>query len=109
MQQNICPTVTTFLTYISPLIPDTQLKTVSTEGIYSSTSRQPQDRDPSNLQKFLAQHILDSSQKGISSILIRMDGSGFFDDMKKITLEEKIFTLTNFGHKKGNSRMSSEK
>ena len=35
-----CPTITTFLTYISPLSPDTQLKTVSTEGIDSSTSRQ---------------------------------------------------------------------
>ena len=106
MQQNICPTVTTFLTYISPLIADTQFKTLSTEGIDSSTSRQPQDRDPYNLQKFLAQHILDSSQKGISSVLMRMDGSGFLDDMKKITLEEKIFTLTNFGHKKGHQNTS---
>ena len=49
-----CPTVTTFLTYISPLIPDTQLKTVSTEGIDSSASRQSQDRETSHLERFLA-------------------------------------------------------
>ena len=60
------------LTYISPLIPDTQLKT---EGIESSTSRQPQDTDPSHLEKFLAKHILDSTKEGMSIVLITMDGS----------------------------------
>ena len=95
-----CPTITTFLTYISPLIPDIQLKTVSTEAIDSSTSRQSQDTDPSHLEKFLAKHILDSTQEGMSSILIRMDGSGVLHDMKKITLEENIFTLRNFIIKK---------
>ena len=91
-----CPTVTTFLTYISPLIPDTQLPTVSTEGIDSSSSRQRQDTDPSHLERFLAKHILDSTQQGMSSVLIRMDDSGYLRDMKKITLEENIFILRNF-------------
>ena len=57
------------------MIPDTQLKTVSTEHIDSSTSRQPQDTDPSHLENFLAKHILDSTKEGMSSVLIRMDGS----------------------------------
>ena len=48
-----------------PLIPDTELKTVSTEGIDSSTSRQSQDRDTSHLESFLAKHILDSMQGGM--------------------------------------------
>ena len=52
-----------FLTYISPFIPDTQLKTVSTEGIDLSTSRQSQDTYPSNLEHFLDKHILDNSQE----------------------------------------------
>ena len=95
-----CPTVTTFLTYISPLSPDTQLKTVSTEGMNSSTSMQPQDTDPSNLEQFLAKHILDSSLEGMSSVLVRMDRSGFLHDMKKITLENNLFTLRNFIIKK---------
>ena len=93
----------------SPTSPDTQSKTVSTEGIDSSTSRQPHDTDPSHLEKFLAQHILDSTKEGMSSVLLRMDVSGFLDDMKKITLEEKLFTQTNFVIKKANLRMSSEK
>ena len=95
-----CPTVTTFLTYISPLSPNTQLKTVSTEGMNSSTSMQPQDTDPSNLEQFLAKHILDSSLEGMSSVLVRMDRSGFLQDMKKITLENNLFTLRNFIIKK---------
>ena len=95
-----CPTVTTFLTYISPLSPNTQLKTVSTEGVNSSTSMQPQDTDPSNLEQFLAKHILDSSLEGMSSVLVRMDRSGFLHDMKKITLEDNLFTLRNFVIKK---------
>ena len=95
-----CLTVTTFLTYISPLSPDTQLKTVSTEGMNSSTSMQPQDTDPSNLEQFLAKHILDSSLEGMSSVLVRMDRSGFLHDMKKITLENNLFTLRNFIIKK---------
>ena len=95
-----CPTITTFLTYISPLSPDTQLKTVSTEGMNSSTSMPPQDTDPSNLEQFLAKHILDSSLEGMSSVLVRMDRSGFLHDMKKITLEDNLFTLRNFVIKK---------
>ena len=95
-----CPTVTTFLTYISPLIPDTQLKTVSTEGIDSSTSRQSQDIQPSHLEKFLAKHILDSTQGGMLTVLLRMDESGVLHDMKKITLEDNIFTLRNLVIKK---------
>ena len=87
--------VTTFLTYISPLIPDTELKTVSTEGIDSSTSRQSQDRDISHLESFLAKHILDSTQGGMLTILLRMDESGVIQDMKKMTLEDNIFTLRN--------------
>ena len=76
MQQNICPTVTTFLTYISPLIPDTQLKTVSTGGIDSSTSRPLQDSDPFYLEKFLIKHILNSNQGAMSTIIVTIDGSG---------------------------------
>ena len=95
-----CPTITTFLTYISPLSPDTQLKTVSTECMNSSTSMQPHDTDPSNLEQFLAKHILDSSLEGMSSVLVRMDRSGFLHDMKKITLEDNLFTLRNFVIKK---------
>ena len=94
------PTVTTFLTYISPLIPDTELKTVSTEGIDSSTSRQSQDRDTSHLETFLAKHILDSTQGGMLTVLLRMDESGVIQDMKKITLEDNIFTLRNIVIKK---------
>ena len=95
-----CPTVTTFLTYISPLIADTQLKTVSTEFINSSTSRQSQDTEPSQLEKYLAKHILDSTQGGMSTVLLRMDESGVLHDMKKITLEENIFSLRNIVIKK---------
>ena len=95
-----CPTVTTFLTYISPLIADTQLKTVSTEFIDSSTSRQSQDTEPSQLEKYLAKHILDSTQRGMSTVLLRMDESGVLHDMKKITLEENIFSLRNLVIKK---------
>ena len=95
-----CPTVTTFLTYISPLIADTQLKTVSTEFINSSTSRQSQDTEPSQLEKYLAKHILDSTQGGMSTLLLRMDESGVLHDMKKITLEENIFSLRNLVIKK---------
>ena len=69
-------TVTTFFTYIFPFIADTQLKTVSTEGIDSSTSRQPQDTQPSHLEKFWAKHILDGNQGSVSAVLVRMDGSG---------------------------------
>ena len=90
-----CPTITTFLTYISPLSPDTQLKTVSTEGIDPSTSRQSQDKDPSHLEKFLAKHILESTKGGMLTVLLRMDESGVLHDMKKMTLEDNIFTLRN--------------
>ena len=76
MQENICPTVTTFLTYISPLIPNTQLKTVLTGGIDSSTSRPLQDSDPFYLEKFLIKHILNSNQGAMSAVIFRMDGSG---------------------------------
>ena len=76
MQQNICPTITTFLTYISPLIPDTQLKTVSTEGIGSSTSRPLQDTDLFYLEKFLIKHVLNSNEGAMSAIIVRMDGNG---------------------------------
>ena len=76
------------------------MKTVSIEGIYSTTSIQPQDTDPSHLEKFLAKHILDSIKEGISSVLVRMDGSGFLHDINKITLEETFFTLRNFVIKK---------
>ena len=48
----------------------------------------------------MAKHILDSSLEGMSSVLIRMDGSGFLHNNKKITLEENIFTLRNFIIKK---------
>ena len=92
-----CPTITTFLTYISPLIPDTQLKT---EGIDSSTSRQSQDRETSHLERFLAKHILDSTQGGMLTVLLRMDESEVLHDMKKITLEDNIFTLRNLVIKK---------
>ena len=95
-----CPTITTFLTYISPLSSDTQLKTVSTEGIDSSTSTQSQDTDPSQVEKYLAKHILDSNQGGMLSVLLRMDESGILHDMKKITLEDNIFTLRNLVIKK---------
>ena len=95
-----CPTITTFLTYISPLIPETQLKTLSTEGIDSSTSRQSQDTQSSQVEKYLAQHILDSAKGGMLTILLRMDQSGVLHDMKKITLEENIFTLINLVIKK---------
>ena len=94
------PTITTFLTYISPLIADTQLKTVSTEFINSSTLRQSQDTEPSQLEKYLAKHILDSTQGGMSTVLLRMDESGVLHDMKKITLEENIFSLRNLVIKK---------
>ena len=76
MQQNICPTVTTFLTYISPLIPDTQFKIVSTEGIGSSTSRTLQDTDPFYLEKFLFKHVLNSNEGAMSAVIVRMDGNG---------------------------------
>ena len=76
MQQSICPTVTTFLTYICHLIPDTQLKTVSIEGVYSSASRPLQDTDASHLEKFLVKHILQRNKGAMSAVLIRMDGSG---------------------------------
>ena len=82
------------------LSADILLKTLSIEGIDSSTSRQPQDTYPSHLEKFLAKHILDSTKEGISSVLVRMDGSGFLHDFKKITLEENLFTLRNFVIKK---------
>ena len=95
-----CPTITTFLTYISPLSPDTQLKTLSTEGIDSSTSRQSQDTDPSQVEKYLAKHILESTQGGMLTVLLRMDESGVLHDMKKITLEDNIFTLRNLVIKK---------
>ena len=99
MQQNIWPTGTTLLTYIFHLIPDTQLKTLSTEGLDSSTSRQSQDTQPSHQENFLAKHILDSTQ-GMLTVLLRMDASGVLHDMKKITLEENIFTLRNLVIKK---------
>ena len=70
MQQNthpICPTIT-FFTYISPLIPDTQFKALSTEGIDSSTSRQPQDTDAFHMEKFLVKHILKINQGAMSAV-----------------------------------------
>ena len=79
---------------------DTLLKTLSIEGIDSSTSRQQQDTDPSHLEKLLAKYILDSTKEGISSVLVRMDGSRFLHDIKKITQEENNFTLRNFVLKK---------
>ena len=75
---------------------DTLFKTLSIEGIDLSTSRQPQNTDPSHLEKLFAKHILDSTKEGISSVLVRMDGSGFLHDIKKMTLEDNIFTLRNF-------------
>ena len=67
----------TFLwSYISPLIPDTRLKTVSTEGIDSSTSRPLQDTDPFYLEKFLIKHVLYSYQGAMSAVIVRMDGNG---------------------------------
>ena len=88
-----------FAIYIH-LTADTLLKTLSIEGIDSSTSRQLQDTGPSHLEKLLVKHILDSTKEGISSVLVRMDGSGFLHDIKKMTLEDKVFTLTNFVIKK---------
>ena len=67
-------TITTFLTYISHLIPDTQLKTVSTEGICSSTSRP--DTDLFYLEQFLIKHILNSNEGAMSAVIVRMDGNG---------------------------------
>ena len=74
-----CLTVTTFLTYISPLIRDNQLKTVVIEGIDLSTSTPLQDTDASHLQKFWVKHILHRDQGAMSAVLIRMDDSGVFD------------------------------
>ena len=82
------------------MIADTDLKTVSTEGLDLSSSRKSQDTQPSHLEKFLAKHILDSTQGGMLTVLLRMDGSGVLHDMKKITLEENIFTLRNLVIKK---------
>ena len=76
MHKNICPTVTTFLRYISHFIPDTQLKTVSTEGIGSSTSRRLQDTDLFYLEQFLIKHILNSNEGAMSAVIVRMDGNG---------------------------------
>ena len=76
MQQNICPTVTTFFTYIFPWIPDTHLKTVSTEGIGSSTSRPLQDTYLFYLEKFLIKHVLNSNEGAMSALIVRMDGNG---------------------------------
>ena len=77
------------------LTADTLLKTLSIEGIDSSTSR----HRPISPGKVVGQtHI--STKEGISSVLVRMDGSGFLHDIKKITLEEKVFTLRNFVIKK---------
>ena len=74
---------------------DTLLKTLSIEGIDSSTS----GHRPISPRKVVAQtHI--STKEGISSVLVRMDGSGFLHNIKKITLEEKVFTLRNFVIKK---------
>ena len=36
---------------------------------------------PPHLEKFLAKHILDSTKERMSSVLIRMDGSGYLHDM----------------------------
>ena len=63
-------------TYISLLIPDTRLKTVSTEGIDSSTSRPLQDTDPFYLEKFLIKHVLNSNQGAMSTVIVKMDGNG---------------------------------
>ena len=76
MQQNICRTVTTFLRYISPLIRDTQLKTVPTGGIHLSTSRPLQDSDQFYLEKFLIKHVLNSNQGAMSTVIVKIDGSG---------------------------------
>ena len=48
----------------------------------------------------MAKHILDSTQGGMSTVLLRMDESGVLHDMKKITLEENIFSLRNLVIKK---------
>ena len=90
------------------LTADTILKTLSIEGIDSSNSRQPQDTDPSHLEKFLAKDILDSTKEGISSILIRMDGTGFVHDIKKITQEENLFTLRNFDRFNNNTTVPED-
>ena len=75
MEQNICPTVTTFLTHISPFIADTQLKTISIEGIDSSASRPLQDTDAFHMEKFLVKHMLNSNQGAMSAVFLRIDGS----------------------------------
>ena len=72
-----------FLTYISPLIGDSQLKRVSTEGIDSSTSRPLQNTDPSHLEKFWVKHILHKNKGAISSVLVRMDASGVLHMSRK--------------------------
>ena len=65
--------------YISPLIPETQLKTVWTEGIDSSTSRPLQDIDPFYLEKFFIKHVLNTNEGAMSAVIVTMNGSGVFD------------------------------
>ena len=65
-----CPTVTTFFTYISPLIRDTHLKTVAIEVVDSSTSRPLQDTDASHLEKFWVKHILHRNEGAMSAVLV---------------------------------------
>ena len=43
----------------------------------------------------MAKHILESTQEGMLTVLLRMDESGVLHDMKKMTLEDNIFTLRN--------------
>ena len=62
--------MTTFLTYISPLIRDTQLKTIAIEVIHSSTSRPLQDTYASHLEKFWVKHILHRNEGAMSAVLV---------------------------------------
>ena len=89
-----CPTLTTFLTYISPLIRDTQLKTVAIEVVVSSTSRPLQDTDVFHLEKFLVKHVLNNNTGAMSALLVRMDGS----EVLHITLKMYVLTLAQHNY-----------
>ena len=88
-----------FLTYISPLIGDSQLKRVSTEGIDSSTSRPLQNTDPSHLEKFWVKHILHKSNS-VSKIRLKYINNISGDIQEKteklLSKDMKIFRIKTY-------------
>ena len=96
----ICPLIAdtqfkTFLTYICPLIADTQFKTVWTEGIDSSSSRQPHNTEQSTWHTRMEHEDIPNLHSSQSEVPpLQMTSSKQVSEIPYINLNESFEELS---------------